>query len=114
MLRDQRDYLLRMIEQAAAAVARLRQRLLGGEPPEEIARDARAAQVELLGNDAPMLMMLDARSAAHALGDKDRIAAWAELLRVEAIALRDAGRTVEAERLDGHADALKRATASDP
>ena len=98
-----------MVAQAAAAVARLRQRLLGGEPPLDVARDARAAQVELLGRDAPMLMMLDARSAAHAIGDHDRIAAWAELLRVEAIALRDAGRETDAARLDSHAEALKRA-----
>ncbi len=109
MLRNQRDELMRMVAQAAAAVARLRQRLLGGDPPLDVARDARSAQMELLGRDAPMLMMLDARSAAHAVGDPDRISAWAELLRVEAIALRDAGRDGEGAQLDSHADSLKRA-----
>jgi hypothetical protein len=85
MLRDRRDYLLRMIEQAAAAAARLRQRLLGGDPVEEVVREARAAQIELLGKDAAMLAMLDGRSAAHVLGDRERLIQWAELLRVAAM-----------------------------
>ena len=100
MLRDQRDYLMRMIEQAAAAVVRLRQRLFGGDPAEEIVQEARAAQVELLGKDGPMLAMLDARSAAHVLGDPQRLEQWAALLAVEAEAHRKAGRTAEADSIE--------------
>ena len=110
MLRDRRDYLLRMIEQAAAAAARLRQRLLGGDPVEEVVREARAAQIELLGKDAAMLAMLDGRSAAHVLGDRERLIQWAELLRVEAEAHRGAGRHAVAAALEQRAGDLTQAT----
>ncbi|MEX2154477.1 MAG: hypothetical protein WD825_14140 [Gemmatimonadaceae bacterium] len=36
MLRQERDYILRMIAVAATAVARLRERLIGSAQPEEI------------------------------------------------------------------------------
>lgn len=98
---------MRMIEQAAAVVARLRQRLVGGDPPEEIVLAARAAQVELLGKDGPMLAMLDARSAAHVLGDPQRLEQWAELLTVEAEAHRKAGRAEEADAIEQRARDLR-------
>jgi hypothetical protein len=106
MLRQERDYILRMIAAAAAAVARLRERLIGGAQPDEIIKDVRAAQVELLGKDAGLLRALDAASAAHVVGDKERLAAWADLLRLEAEALRKAGRADDAAALDQRADAL--------
>jgi hypothetical protein len=106
MLRDERDYLLRMINQASIALARLRERLLGGTTPDEIIAAVRAAQGELLGKDAAMLRMLDPASAAHVIGDKQQIAMWAELLRLEAEALRKAGRIEEADNLERRADAL--------
>ena len=108
MLQDKRDYLLRMIAIAAAAVARLRERLSGGDPPEEIVQAAREAQGELLGKDAMMLRMLDPASAAHVLGDPQRVTQWAELLRVEAEAHRKAGRESEAAALEARAAALVR------
>jgi len=108
MLRTERDYLLRMIAIAAAAVARLRERLRGGALPNEVIQAARTAQGELLGKDAALLRALDPASAMHALGDKDRLAAWAELLRVEAEAARAAGHLAEADALDRRADALSK------
>ena len=108
MLRDERDYILRMIAAAAAAVTALRSRLAGGGSPDEIVRDAQAAQGELLGKDAQLLRMLDPGSAAHALGDPDRLREWAELLRVEAEAHRIAGREAQAAMLEGRAEILLR------
>ena len=106
MLRDERDYLLRMIAAAAATATLLRQRLVGGTQPDEIIQEARAAQGELLGKDAALLRALDPSSAAHVLGDKERLAAWADLLRIEAEAHRKVGRVDEANALDRRADAL--------
>src|SRR5688572_18759350 len=106
MLRRERDYILRQINQASIALARLRERLVGGAQPDEIVQAARAAQGELLGNDAPMLRALDPASAAHVLGDKQVVALWADLLRIEADAHRKAGRTNEADALEQRADSL--------
>ncbi len=107
MLRQERDYILRMIAAAAAAVARLRERLVGGAQPDEIMQAARAAQGDLLGKDALLLRALDPASAAHALGDRDLVAAWADLLRVEAEALRSAGRDDEAIALEERVAAME-------
>lgn len=111
MLRQERDYILRMIAAAAAMVARLRERLLGGENPDEIVQAARAAQGELLGKDAALLRALDPASAAHVLGDKQLIATWADLLRIEADALRQGGDKDQADALEQRADSLSSAAA---
>lgn len=103
MLRYERDYIMRMIAAAAAAVARLRERLNSGAAPDEIVREARVAQSALLGNEAVLLRALDASSAAHTIGDPERLAAWADLLRLEAEALEKAG------DVDGAKSALSRA-----
>ncbi len=108
MQRDERDYLLRMIAIAAAAVARLRERLRGGAQASEVIKEAQAAQGQLLGKDAALLRALDPASAVHALGDKERLAVWAELLRVEAEAERAAGRIAEADALERRANALSK------
>lgn len=106
MLRDERDYLMRMIAIAAAIVARLRERLRRGEAPAEVAQEARAAQGELLGKDASLLRALDAASAARLIGDRERLSAWAELLRVEAEALRQSGDAEGARRVEERARSL--------
>ena len=106
MLRDERDYILRMIAAAAAVAAKLRERLLGGGEPDEIVREAREAQGELLGKDASLLRALDPATAAQLLADKKRLSAWAELLRIEAEAHRKLGRADEAAALDRRADQL--------
>ena len=106
MLRSEKDYIMRMIAAAAAAVARLRERLTGGAQPAEIVAEARAAQGELLGPEVALLRALDPVSAAHAIGDEDRLRAWADLLLIEAEALRKAGRVVEADALMERLSAL--------
>jgi hypothetical protein len=85
MLRRERDYILRQINQASIALARLRERLVGGAQPDEIVQAARAAQGEL-----------------------QVVAMWADLLRIEADAHRTAGRIDEADAIDRRADALAR------
>lgn len=107
MLRDERDYLLRMIAVAAAAVARLREKLVGGGSADEVVREVRQAQGELLGRDGSLLRMLDPRSAVQTLGDDKRLEQWMELMRVEAEALRAAGRDQEAGALEVRLAAMK-------
>ncbi|HKG95297.1 MAG TPA: hypothetical protein VKA84_25485 [Gemmatimonadaceae bacterium] len=107
MQRDERDYILRLLAAAAAALGRLRERLAANAQPAEVIREARAAQGELLGRDAMLLQALDPASAA-ALLDPKRVALWAELLRVEAAAHRQAGQEREAAALEARAAALDR------
>ena len=106
MLRDERDWILRMIAAAAAAIARLREKLAGGGSAAEVVDAARAAQGELLGKDAHLLRSLDPASAARMLG-KERIPAWADLLQLEADALRAAGKVDEAAALEQRVRALR-------
>jgi len=113
MLRSERDYIMRMIAAAAAAAARLRERLVGGTAPDEIVRDARAAQIELLGQESSLLRALDPTSAAHAIGDADRITAWVELLRVETAALEAGGDSAAARGLELRAAALEKLARAD-
>jgi hypothetical protein len=95
VLRDERDYIMRMIAAAAAAVAALRKRLVGGESAKDIIDAARAAQGDLLGKDVVLLRATDAVTAAMMTGP-ERLSAWADLLDVEADALRAAGQVAEA------------------
>ena len=111
MLRDEHDLILRTIAVAAAAMARLRQRLSGGAPPEEVVAEARTAQGELLGKDAPLLRMLDPASVVHTIRDPERLNAWADLLRVESEALTKLGDSVAAVQTLQRANALTQAAA---
>ena len=108
-IRSERDYLLRLIAAAAKAMARLRGKLAEGEPPLKIVQEARAAKGELLGRDAALLAALDPASAARAIGDPERVATWAGLLRIEAEALRLGGRDAEADEVERRANALEAA-----
>ena len=105
-IRDERDYILRMIAVAAAAVARLRKLLMGEGSAEQIAREARSEQDKLLGRDANLLNALDAASAATFMANKDVLQVWVELIRVEADALRAAGKTAEADAREARARGL--------
>jgi hypothetical protein len=105
-IRDERDYILKMIAVAAAAVARLRKLLTQGASAEEIAREARGEQDRLLGRDANLLNALDAASAATFMANKEVLKAWVELIHVEADALRAAGRTAEADARESRARGL--------
>jgi len=104
------DYLLRMIQQLAAIVARLRERLTGATAAEaaEIEREAGAAIGTLLGPQATLLNQLDANSAARLVGSAERVAMWVTLIRVQADAHRASDRTEAADRLAARADALER------
>ena len=105
-IRDERDYILRMIAVAAAAVARLREKLTGGASAKDVAREARDEQGKLLGKDANLLNALDAATAASFMANKEVLGAWAELVRVEAEALREAGEIEEADAKERRARAL--------
>lgn len=105
------DYLLRMIQQIAAILARLRARLTGASGAEaaEVAREAGAAIATLLGPQASVLQQLDSASAARLVADADRVALWTALMRVQADALRASGRADAADRLAARATALEEA-----
>ena len=105
------DYLLRMIQQLAAIVARLRERLTGASSAEaaEVEREAGAAIGTLLGPQAPLLNQLDPASAVRLLGDAERVSMWVALTRLRADAHRAAGRADAADRLDARAAALEAA-----
>ena len=107
MQRDEPDFILRMIAAAAAVVARLRTKLGGGGSAEEVLAEARAAQGELLGKDFSLLIALDPTTAAQMLGA--RAGTWADLLDVEADALRAAGRKDEAYSAAARASGLRSA-----
>src|SRR5687768_6659244 len=81
---DQEDHLRRLMQQAAAALRWLRERLAGGEPPTDIRGDAATAIASLLGPEAPLLGMLDAVTAARLLGNAERVTLWAELVEADA------------------------------
>ena len=107
MLRSERDYIMRMIALAAAAVARLRERLAAGAKPAQIVEEARAAQGELLGKDLAIYRALDGASAAQLIGDKEMMRAWADLLELEADALVADGRAPEATRIQAIVASLR-------
>ncbi len=101
------DYLLRMIQQVAAALRRLRTRVDDGAPADDITRESRAAIGQLLGSQQLLFERLDAHSASALLGDPERVRLWSELLRLDAESLERAGLAVRALPLRGRADALR-------
>jgi hypothetical protein len=108
--RNQDDYIERLIRQAAEAVRRLRERLTGtASASAEVVAAARAAQGELLGDEAGLLQHVDAATAAWMVRDAERVRLWAELLRVEAAAHRQGGAADVAARLEARAALLARA-----
>jgi len=106
VLRDERDYIMRMIAAAAAAVAALRKMLTDGASPRDVVDAARDAQGDLLGKDVVMLRAIDPTTAAMMTG-LERLLAWADLLDVESEALRADGRAAEADVATQRAAALR-------
>lgn len=98
------DYIMRMIQQAAEAIRRLRSRLGNGDSAEDVLRDADTAIGTLLGPQRAMLDRLDAWSAANLIGDRDRLAVWIDLLRLKSDAAND---PAISKRLRERADALQ-------
>lgn len=101
------DYILRMIRQAFDVLRRLRAKLLDDpSAAEEVLRDAREAQAEFLGPSFGAMTMVDADTAVGLLRDRERLEAWAELLRLEAEAHRALGDAVRAEAVEQRAAAV--------
>jgi hypothetical protein len=89
---DQQELLERLMREASAAHKHLRERLGGGnDPPAGIGADARTAIVALLGDEAPVLTMLDPVTAVRLIGHPERVALWAQLVDIEADAALAAG-----------------------
>ncbi|MEQ1692904.1 MAG: hypothetical protein ABMA00_16565 [Gemmatimonas sp.] len=101
------DYLLRMIQQMAAALRRMREKLGGGGSAEEVSHDAHAAITTLLGARHALFERLDARTAAQLMGDAERVQLWSDLLRLQADALEQSGDTARGLALRHRADALQ-------
>lgn len=102
----QRDYMLRMIEQMAAAIARLRKRILGGDPGsgEELQQTASMYGVDMhtaRAVDAETLLLLMSPT-----GEPEPGRCWvtAELLYLDALSMENGGNEVEAAH--GFAKAL--------
>lgn len=101
------DYLLRLIQQVAATLRRLRELVEGGALPDETMRDADAAIGELLGPQRTLMEMLDAKSASALVGDYERLELWVALLRLQADAARKANDIAKADKLTSRANALE-------
>jgi hypothetical protein len=108
------DYLLRMIQQLAEVLRRLRARLTGkvdAGTAVEVEREASRAISTLLGPQAPLLQQIDATSAVRIVGDAERVSLWTAFMRVQADAARASGRVDAADRLAARAAALEQAAA---
>jgi hypothetical protein len=78
----QRDYLLRMIEAGAQAIARARRRL--AEKRQDEAEQELAEGYAALGLDRELLFLLDARSLKSQLVDEEKLGMAAQLLICDA------------------------------
>jgi hypothetical protein len=95
----QRDFILRMIEAIAAAIARARKRRSEGDLV-GARQEVHQATMELLGPAAAMAMMVDVRTAANLVGDPQRLRLWCQLLAEDSALLAELGRTREAAAAD--------------
>ena len=95
----QRDFILRMIEAIAAAVARIRKRKSEGDVI-GARQDVHHATLELLGPAAAMATMVDTRTAANLVSDPRRLRLWCVLLNEDSGLLRELGRDREASAVD--------------
>ena len=108
------DYLMRLIQQVAATLRRLRERVEGGALPADTSRDAGSAIGELLGPQRAIMELLDARSAAALAGDIERLELWVALMRLQADSARAAGDIKRADQLLARSNALEAARPSPP
>ena len=107
------DYLLRMIRELGAVIARMLGQRQGGQLHEAM-QTLDDAQGELLGPHAEVVPRVDSATAAHILADPRRIAAYARVLHERAALLRlqgdEAGAAPTAQRADDLArEAMARA-----
>ena len=111
----QRDYILRLLEQAAAVIRRLREMLTrGGASPSEIVEEARAAQAELFGDTWALLQRVDVSTVTGLIRDARQLALWADLLRIEAEANRQLGDEQRAQDLEVRAAKIAAAVPPPP
>ncbi|MEP7382495.1 MAG: hypothetical protein ABI910_12445 [Gemmatimonadota bacterium] len=95
----QRDFILRMIEAIAAAIARVRKRRSEGDLV-GARQEVHQATMELLGPAAAMAMMVDVRTAANLVSDPNRLRLWCRLLAEDRALLSEMGKTREAGAVD--------------
>lgn len=108
----QRDYILRLLEDAAAVLRRLRELLAGGySKPAVIVDEARAAQAALFGDTWAMLQRVDVATATALIRDTRQLTLYADLLRVEAQANRALGDDQRAQYLETRAAGIAAAAA---
>lgn len=108
----QRDYILRLLEEAAAVLRRLRELLVGGAAkPASIIDEARAAQAALFGDTWAMLQRVDVATATALIRDTRQLSLYVDLLRVEAEANRALGDEKRAEYLETRAAGIAAAVA---
>jgi hypothetical protein len=101
----QRDYVLRLIQQLAQALARIAGLKRSGQLDEAL-DDVGATLNDLLGPLRTTLDAIDARSAARLLTDRERIEAYALLTAEEASILTLKGHTARAGQRTQRALAL--------
>ncbi len=80
--REEKDYILRMIQQIARVIAAMMGKKLGGDLRGAL-QLARTAQGKLLGPLADIAPRLDSITAAHMVADPDILALWAEVVAEE-------------------------------
>jgi hypothetical protein len=95
----QRDYILRLIEQVARAIARLLKRKSEGDLP-GARREVHQAIVEVLGPAAAMALMTDSRTAANLVSDPRRLHLWCRLLEEDRQLLQLMERPADAATVD--------------
>ena len=96
MALHQRDFILRLIEAMAAAIARALKRREEGDTAgarEELAR----AMAEVLGPSGPMVRMVDVPTAVSLVSDAQRLVLYTRLLALDADLLDDLGKPAEAQ-----------------
>ena len=96
------DYITRMIEQLAAALAAILRAATGGKTQEAL-EQVNEASLSLFGMEYRMLITIDAGSVAELLGYPDKIQALAKLVLAEAEVLRLKGDAEGVAHRLGHA-----------
>jgi hypothetical protein len=95
----QKDYILRIIEAAGAALRRALRRKAGGDL-EGARQEIASSTADLLGPAAELLNRVDASTAIDLMADPRRVVLWASLMTVDAAVLRAMKQIEAAEALE--------------
>ena len=110
MLREQNDYVLRLIEESGIALRRLLQRVdLGTASTEEILQETQTAQATLLGPHAKIIPHVDADTAIMLINNPHKVDLLIDFLRIEANASMNNGQEDRARELESRVEALEQA-----